>query len=85
MYTSTTETKLRSYLRRLVNSRRDGIVTADDVHSFVTRNNIRLQQNEKLSLTRSVLNENGEFEPVGFAPSSRPEAKGRQIATWTIA
>lgn len=85
MYNSSTENKLRSYLRRLANSRRNSTVTADDVHAFVSKNNIRLGQDEKLSLTRTVLNENSDFFTTGYAPSSRPEAKGRKIATWTLA
>jgi hypothetical protein len=83
MYTENTVNKLRSYLRRLANSRNSGVVSADDVHNFVQRNKLSLSQDDKLSLTRSVLNES-EFMVVYYAPSSRPEAKGRQVAQWTL-
>lgn len=87
MSNSTTETKLRAYLRRLASSRRTGTVSADDVYTFLSKNNIRMSQNQRIALTRRVLNEgsDSEFVVSGFAPSSRPTAKGREVAQWEIA
>lgn len=77
------ERKTRSYLRKLARGRVSGTVTADDVHRFLRNNNIRLSQNEQISLTRKVLSE-PTFYPDGRVPSRRPEARGREITEWVL-
>jgi len=77
--------KLTSYLRTLANRRNSGYVTADDVHTYMTREGI----SEKMIRTRqsfinSVLRE-PLFEAIDTVPSSRPAAKGRSITAWTLA
>lgn len=77
--------QMTSYLRSLANRRSSGVVSADDAHNYLTRAGIREQMvRTRLSFINSVFS-NGEFEAVGSAPSSRPQARGRAITTWTTA
>jgi hypothetical protein len=72
-----------SYLRSLANRRSSGIVTADDVHTFLNREGVQPQQiRTRLRFINSAF-ASGMFEQVGRAPSSRPRARGRTIAMWT--
>jgi hypothetical protein len=73
-----------TYLRGLSRRRSSGIVTADDMVNFLTRKRVRVSQNERISLTRQVLNASN-FEAVGTVPSVRTEAKSRHITAWTVA
>lgn len=76
---------MTSYLRSLANRRSSGVVTADDAHNYLTRAGIREQMvRTRLSFINSVFG-TGMFEQVGRAPSSRPQARGRSISTWTVA
>jgi predicted Zn-dependent protease len=82
---SNTTRRITSYLRSLANRRSTGVVTADDVHSYLTRDGVREQQvRTRLSFINSVFG-SGMFEQVGTMPSTRPQAKGRAISTWTVA
>lgn len=77
--------KLTSYLRSLANRRSTGVVTADDVHNYLTRDGVNVGQvRTRLSFINSVFG-SGMFEQVGAMPSARPQAKGRTISTWTVA
>jgi predicted Zn-dependent protease len=77
--------RIASYLRTLANRRNDGMVSADDVHTYLTRDGVREQQvRTRLSFINSVFS-TGMFEQVGTAPSTRPQAKGRSISMWTTA
>ena len=79
----TTRSKLATYLRRLAKTRRSARVTADDAHTFLTRNGVRVKQvRTRLSYINSVLRE-PEFMPLGKTPSTRPTARGRFITEWT--
>lgn len=80
-----TTRRLTSYLRGLAARRSDGVVTADDVHNYLTRDGVNPGQvRTRLSFINSVFR-NGMFEQVGMVPSSRPQAKGRAISAWTLA
>lgn len=80
-----TTRRIVSYLRSLANRRDSGVVTADDVHNYLTRDGVREQQTRtRLSFINSVFG-SGMFEQVGMMPSSRPAAKGRTISTYTVA
>jgi hypothetical protein len=85
---SKTQTMVRgltSYLRSLANRRNDGIVTADDVHNYLSRRGISARATRtRLSFVNSVLR-SPVFESVGSVYSSRPAAKGRSITAWTLA
>lgn len=74
--------QLNSYLRGLSRRRSNGIVTADDVQNYLTKKGFGMGQNERLSLTRSVLGEQN-FVAVGEVPSRRPAARGRVITAWS--
>ncbi len=79
-----TVTGLRSYLRSLTNRRSSGTVTADDAHTYLTRQGIRPQMvRTRLSFINSAFS-NG-FEAVGEVASGREAAKGRYITEWTVA
>lgn len=76
---------LRALAKRRGTRRNSGVVSADDVHSYLTRAGIREQMvRTRLSLINSVFS-NGDFEQQGSTYSSRPAAKGRSISTWSIA
>ncbi len=76
---------MTSYLRSLANRRNSGVVTADDAHTYLSRAGINeLMVRTRLSFINSVFT-TGMFEQVGYAPSTRPQAKGRSISTWTVA
>jgi hypothetical protein len=83
MSDSKTVTQLTSYLRGLARRRKNSIVTADDVQNFLTRKNFTASQNERLSITRTVLQE-PTFLPVGMVASKRGVARGRRVTAWTI-
>ena len=77
--------RMMSYLRSLANRRESGVVTADDVHNYLTRDGVREQQTRtRLSFINSVFSSEM-FERVGTMASSRPSAKGRAISAYTLA
>lgn len=77
-----TTRKMTSYLRSLANRRKNGVVTADDAHTYLNRNGISTQFRTRLSFINSVLR-SPMFETTGNTkPSSRPAAKGRAISVW---
>ena len=79
---NSTSRKLASYLRATANRRSTGVVTADDVHNYLSRMGVREQQvRTRLSFINSVLR-TPNFEPVDVVSSSRPQAKGRAITAW---
>lgn len=80
-----TTRRISSYLRSLASRRNDGVVTADDVHTYLTREGVRPQQvRTRLSFINTVFS-NGMFEQDGMVASTRPQAKGRYISAWTLA
>ena len=80
-----TVSKITTYLRSLANRRVSGMVTADDVHNYLTRDGVRHEQvRTRLSFINSVLR-NPMFEQIDTVASSRPAAKGRAISAWTVA
>lgn len=80
-----TTRRISSYLRGLASRRTDGVVTADDVHTYLTRDGVRTEQvRTRLSFINSVFS-NGMFEQDGMVASTRPRAKGRYISAWTLA
>jgi len=80
-----TTRRITSYLRSLANRRSTGVVSADDVHNYLTRDGVREQQvRTRLSFINSVFS-SGMFEQDGMVASSRPQAKGRYITAWTLA
>ena len=80
-----TTRRIMSYLRSLANRRSTGVVTADDVHNYLTRDGVREQQTRtRLSFINSVFSSEM-FEFAGTMPSSRPQAKGRAISAYTVA
>lgn len=81
MSTSSTRSKLRSYLRSLSRRRSRGTVTADDVHTFLSKRGVQRKANVRLSYINSVLR-GPDFMNVGNIPSSRPVARGRVISEW---
>ena len=75
--------RINTYLRTLTNRRSSGIVTADDVHTYLNKEGVAPQQvRTRLSFINSVLRE-PTFIPTNTVPSSRPAAKGRMITAWT--
>jgi predicted Zn-dependent protease len=81
-----TARRMTSYLRSLANRRSSGVVTADDVHTYLTREGVHQKQvRTRLRFINSVLAGSGEFEQDGMTRSTRPQAKGRSISTWTVA
>lgn len=74
--------QLTSYLRGLSRRRSSGYVTADDVQNFLSRKGFRGNQNQRLSITRTVLSA-PEFTSVGSVPSKRDAARSRRITAWT--
>lgn len=80
-----TTRRIVSYLRSLANRRESGVVSADDVHTYLTRDGVREQQiRTRLSFINSVFG-SGMFEQAGMTRSTRPQAKGRAISTWMVA
>lgn len=80
-----TNRKLTSYLRGLASRRSTGVVTADDVHTYLTREGVLSKQvRTRLSFINSAFG-SGMFEQDGMVASGRPEAKGRYITAWTLA
>lgn len=79
---SSINAKLSSYLRGLSRRRSTGVVTSDDVHTFLDREGISSRQaNTRLKFINSVLRE-PTFATVGTTPSARPAARGRVISEW---
>lgn len=75
---------MRSWLNSLVRRRANRTITADDAHTYLTRQGFR--KNEvytRLSLINSVLRD-GNFDVVGQTPSTRPAARRRLINVWTV-
>lgn len=79
--TSTTET----YLQKLARSRRDRIVTADDVHMALNNSGVGRNETEaRLSIIERVLR-TPRFRQTGeTVASSRPRAKYRKINQWVF-
>ena len=85
MERESTTRRIMSYLRSLANRRSTGTVSADDVHNYLTRDGVREQQTRtRLSFINSVFG-SGMFEWAGMTRSTRPQARGRAIAAWTVA
>jgi hypothetical protein len=77
--------KVTNYVRNLASRRSSGVVTADDVQAYLTRQGISARQiRTRLSFVNSVLRA-PMFESTGTVYSTRPEAKGRAISAWTLA
>ena len=77
--------RIASYLRSLANRRSTGVVTADDVHTYLTRDGVREQQTRtRLSFINSVFSSEM-FEFAGMTASNRPAARGRAISAYTVA
>ena len=77
--------RIASYLRSLANRRSTGTVTADDVHTYLTRDGVRAQQTRtRLSFVNVVFG-TGMFEYAGMTASNRPAARGRSISMYTVA
>lgn len=77
--------RIASYLRSLANRRSTGTVTADDVHTYLTRDGVRAQQTRtRLSFVNAVFG-TGMFEYAGVTASNRPAARGRSISMYTVA
>ncbi len=77
--------RIASYLRSLANRRSTGTVTADDVHTYLTRDGVRAQQTRtRLSFVNAVFG-TGMFEYAGMTASNRPAARGRSISMYTVA
>lgn len=80
-----TTRRIMSYLRSLASRRSSGTVTADDVHTYLTRDGVREEQvRTRLSFINSVFS-NEMFESMGTSRSTRPQAKGRTITAYTLA
>jgi hypothetical protein len=80
-----TTRRIMTYLRSLANRRSTGVVSADDVHNYLTRDGVREQQTRtRLSFINSVFSSEM-FEFAGMTASTRPQAKGRSISTYTVA
>jgi hypothetical protein len=78
-----TVSRIRTWLYSLVRRRNSGVVTADDVHTYLNREGVRPQQvRTRLSFINSVLR-SPNFEYAGMTSSTRPAAKGRVITEWT--
>jgi predicted Zn-dependent protease len=81
-----TARRMISYLRSLANRRSSGVVSADDVHTYLNRQGVQPQQTRtRLSFINSVLAGSGMFEQAGTTRSMRPQAKGRAISAWMVA
>jgi hypothetical protein len=75
--------RINTYLRSLSNKRSSGIVTADDVHAYLTREGVTPKQiKTRLSFINSVLREPN-FAAVDTVPSTRAAARGRMITGWS--
>jgi hypothetical protein len=77
------DSQLVSYLRRLATRRQSGVVSADDVQNFLTRNGFSGDTNERLSIVRRTLS-NAPFRRHAAARSARPAARGRFITTYSV-
>lgn len=76
-------TKATSYVKGLARRRGSRIVTADDVQNYLTKNRFRGNQNDRLSIVRSVLNDSN-FVSLGRTRSTRDVARSRTITAWTV-
>lgn len=64
-------------------ARRNGSVTADDVHEILDNQRFPRSASKRQSVIATLLN-NSVFINTGYTvPSSRPAAKGRQVYEWT--
>jgi hypothetical protein len=78
-------TSLRSYLRGLARKRSNQTVTADDAQKYMNRNGmLEGKVRSRIAVINSTF-QGGEFRPVGYTNSTRPEAKGRSITEWSLA
>lgn len=79
-----TNRRISSYLRGLANRRSTGVVTADDVHTYLTRDGVNVGQvRTRLSFINTAFG-SGMFEQAGTVASARPQARGRSITAWTL-
>lgn len=76
--------KATTYLRGLSKRRPNGMFSADDLQHFMTTKKYRGNTNERLSVIRTVLQENNGFERVGTVSSTREQARGRKISAWSV-
>jgi hypothetical protein len=79
--TSNPRQRLGTYLRKLSDSRSNGIVTANDVYTWLRRNKISTSVRTVLSYANSTLRRPA-FQPIGVQASGRPQSKGRKITAW---
>jgi hypothetical protein len=78
-----TANKMRSWLYSIARKRVNGVVTADDAHTYLDRQGIRPTQFlTRLSFINSVLRSSN-FVYAGETQSKRPVAKGRVITEWS--
>lgn len=74
---------LRGWLYSLTRRRMNGTVTADDAHRYLDRQGFKKYEVfTRLSFINSVLRD-GNFNPSGMTPSTRPAARRRLITEWT--
>lgn len=81
MATEKMVSKATTHIKSLSNRRSNGVVTADDVQNYLSKQKFHGDQNERLSIVRSVL-QTPNFYPVGVQKSTRPTARGRTIRKW---
>jgi hypothetical protein len=75
--------RMRTWLYSIARKRRSGIVTADDVHTYLDRIGVTKRQvRTRLRFINSMFS-SGNFVAVGNSPSRRPAARGRMITEWT--
>lgn len=73
---------LRGWLYSLARRRVNGTVTADDAHIYLDRQGFKKYEVfTRLSFINSVLRD-GNFNPRGLTPSTRPAARRRLITEW---
>ncbi len=70
--------KVRTYINKRSNSY---TVTSDDIHEYLSKNNIRMNTRQKQSVIAQVLR-TPDFEAIDWVPSERVAAKGRLISEW---
>lgn len=87
---STTLTKdklvsaLTTYLRNLAGKRTNRTVSADDVHTFLTKRGVSERQvRTRLAYVNTVLRR-PTFKRAGEVTSSRPAAKYRRVTSWKL-
>jgi len=74
---------VRSHLRRLAKSRKTRMVTADDVHTYLDKQNKRWNTNARLSVIQSAFSA-PEFRAAGETASQREAARYRKITEYRV-